>query len=146
MNSYSMLTKLDWMKQMKLWIVILMAGMALSACGDGNDNQNTEQDEESEIVQINARISAEPGNAEALIARANYHYRNQNYTDATFDVAAAMKLDSINEDYHHLLADIYMDSYKSEMALRTLERAVRLFPESVETNLKIAELQIILRQ
>ena len=141
-----MYTKQYWMKQMKLWVVMLMAGMALSACGDGNANQNSEQNEESEIVQINARISAEPGNAEALIARANYHYKNQNYTDATFDVAAAMKLDSINEDYHHLLADIYMDSYKSELALRTLERAVRLFPESIETNLKIAELQIVLRQ
>ena len=139
-------TKLYRMKGINLWVVTLIAGMAMSACGDGNESKSAEQSEESEIVQINARISAEPENAEALIARANYHYSNQNYTDATFDVAAAMKLDSINEEYHHLLADIYMDSYKSQLALRTLERAVRLFPESIETNLKIAELQIVLRQ
>ncbi len=146
MNSHSMYTKQYWMKQMKLWVVILMTGMALSACGDGNDNQNSEQSVESEITQINAWIAAEPENAEAFIARANYHYARQNYMDATFDVAAAMKLDPINEEYHHLLADIYLDSNKSEPALRTLERAARLFPESIETNLKIAELQIILRQ
>ncbi len=141
-----MCTKLYSMKQMKSWVFILMTGMLISACGGENDSENSIQTEESEIVQINARIAAEPENAEALIARANYHYARQNYVDATFDVAAAMKLDSINEEYHHLLADIYLDSYKSQLALRTLERAIRLFPESIESNMKIAELQIILRQ
>jgi tetratricopeptide (TPR) repeat protein len=127
-------------------MVGLMIGVAISACVGADDNQTPELNEDLEIVQINARISAEPDNADAFIARAKYHYARQNYVDATLDVATAMKLDSINEVYHHLLADIYLASYKSELALRTLERAAQLFPESIETNLKIAELRIILRQ
>ena len=122
-----------------------MTALAIFACKSENASEHAGQGDMSEITQINARIQDEPDNAEALIARAYYHYANKNYSDATYDVAAAMKLDSINEEYHHLLSDIYLESYKSELALRTLERAVRLFPESVESNLKIAELQIILR-
>jgi len=146
MNSQLMHLKLYWMKRINLWAILLLTGLAIAACKGENESPDTEPGEASEIVQINARISAEPGNAEALIVRANYHFARQNYVDATFDVAAAMKLDSINEGYHHLLADIYMESYKSELALRTLERAIRLFPESIKSNLKIAELRIILRQ
>lgn len=134
------------MKQIKIWVILISTAVIISACGGTSDSDDSVRSNESEIAQINARIAAEPENAEAYIARANYHYVRQNYADATFDVAAAMRLDSINEEYHHLLADIYLDSYKSELALRTLERAIRLFPESIASNLKIAELQIILRQ
>ena len=119
------------------------------ACGE----KATEQAKESEPVEISTdiseltdRIENDPQDAEAYYQRAQIHYENANYADATFDMAAAMKIDSVNEDYHHLLADIYLDSYQSEFALGTMSRAQSLFPESVATNLKAAEMQIILKR
>lgn len=112
--------------------------------GSANDDQST--GELSELQKLTAEVASSPSNAEALYNRAEYHYNHENYADAVFDLAAAMKLDSINEKYHLLLADAYLGSLKSEYALLTMERAVRLFPESTETLVKAAELQIILRR
>jgi tetratricopeptide (TPR) repeat protein len=131
-------------------IMICTVVMVLPSCdgnsADSSQSQTEGQTADSAIERINARIEDEPKNAEAIAARARYHFENGNLIDATYDLAAAMKLDSINEEYHHLLTDIYMESYKSVLALRTMERAISLFPESVESNLKISELRIILRK
>lgn len=128
---------------------LLCITLMVGACGEPSENEKQESEpveQESDIANLTAAIEQDPNSADAYYQRARFHYNNANYADATYDMAAAMKIDSVNEEYHHLLADIYMDSYQSELALATMDRTVSLFPESVETLLKAAEIQIILRR
>ncbi|MEZ4984053.1 MAG: tetratricopeptide repeat protein [Saprospiraceae bacterium] len=57
----------------------------------------------------------------------------------------AMQLDSTNLDYHHLLADIYLDYFRSRLALQTMERAVAIAPDNVPSLLKLSEIQLFLK-
>jgi tetratricopeptide (TPR) repeat protein len=62
------------------------------------------------------------------------------------DLARVMQLDSTNLQAHHLLANVYMDSNQSNMALKTMQRAASLYPDSIRTKLKLSEFQLILKQ
>jgi tetratricopeptide (TPR) repeat protein len=55
-------------------------------------------------------------------------------------------MDSTNVDYLHLLADAYLDYYKSRKALETMKRAAELYPERIPTLLKLSEFQLILKR
>ncbi|MFZ1676706.1 MAG: tetratricopeptide repeat protein, partial [Saprospiraceae bacterium] len=84
--------------------------------------------------------------AELYLRRAQIFYDNQAYDQAIADLAKVMKLDSTNLKAHHLLADVYLDHMQSSLALQTLERAARLYPDSIHTKLKLTEFQLILKQ
>ena len=98
------------------------------------------------LEEVNTAIRDNPEDPENYARRAEYHRDSANYGDAIIDMAQAMKLDSVNERYHHLLADIYLQSAKSQYAIGTLERAAMLFPDSIRTLLKLAELQLVVKQ
>ena len=98
------------------------------------------------IDKISAAISKNPNNPSLYAARAEQFYKNKGYDEALLDMASAMKIDSVNADYHHLLADIYLDYYKSRLALKTMERAALLHPKRIPTLLKLAFLQYTLTQ
>jgi tetratricopeptide (TPR) repeat protein len=98
------------------------------------------------LSKINEAIQSDPNNPENYVRRAELHRDSSNYGDAILDMAQAMKLDSVNERYHHLLADIYLRSARSQYAIGTLERAAMLFPDSLNTLLKLAEVYLIVKQ
>ena len=97
------------------------------------------------IDKITTAILKEPDNPKLYAARAEQFYNNEAFDEAILDMASAMKIDSTNADYHHLLADIYLDYYKSRLALKTMERAANLHPKRIPTLLKLAFLQYTLR-
>ena len=99
-----------------------------------------------EIDKISTAIVKEPENAKLYAARAEQFYNNKAYDEAIQDMASAMKIDSVNAEYHHLLSDIYLDYYQSRMALKTMERAANLHPKRIPTLLKLAFTQYILKQ
>ena len=130
-------------------ICILCLAAALQYCSEpptSDETVETTVTANDSLELLNRVLASTPNDADALYRRARYFYNQGNYGDAIFDLAAAMKIDSINESYHLLLADSYLGTLKSEFALITMERALRLFPESPRTLLKAAELQIILKQ
>ena len=100
----------------------------------------------TDVGELSAAIERNPDDAQAYYNRARYNYENANFADAVYDMSEAMKIDSVNEDFHILLAQIYLESYQSELALKTVDRALRLFPRSTKTRIKAAEMQIILRR
>ena len=95
---------------------------------------------------LNQRIAEDPENANLYFQRGNLYYELEAYDRAIEDLALAMRYDSNNVDYHHLLADIFLDNYKSQRALLTMERAAKLYPERIPTLLKLCEFQLILKQ
>lgn len=95
---------------------------------------------------LNKEVRKSPDNAENFHKRAQFYYNLDDYTAAIEDMIRATTLDSTNAEYYHFMADAYMDSYQSELALRTMERTADLFPERIPTLLKLSEFQLILKQ
>lgn len=136
----------------KIWIILALA--ALAACG-GKDNGNDGQTGDSaEMLQtgnaaidgISQAIARSPDDPALYAERARLFYENDGYDGAIRDLNKALSIDSTNVDYLHLLADVYLDYFKSRQALKTVERAAQLYPERIPTLLKLAEFQFILKQ
>ena len=98
------------------------------------------------IDGISAKIAASPNDPSLYAARAALFYENGGYDEAIVDLQKALLMDSVNVEYHHLLADVYLDYARSSMAMRTMERAVKLYPERIPTLLKMSEFQYILKR
>lgn len=98
------------------------------------------------IDGLTEAINASPNDPSLYFKRSEIFYERQAYDQAIQDLAQVMKLDSTNLKAHHLLADVYMDSYQSARALQTMQRVVMLYPDSINTKLKLSEFQLILKQ
>ena len=94
---------------------------------------------------LSAQISNSPNDATLYAARAGAWLELEGFDQAIEDLQKAISIDSLKPEYHHVLADIYMDYYKSRLALLTLERASVVFPEGIPTLLKLTEFQKILK-
>jgi tetratricopeptide (TPR) repeat protein len=98
------------------------------------------------INEVTMAIENDPSNPELYLRRSELFYESEAYDQAIQDLAIVMKLDSTNLKAHHLLADVYLDDFQSARALATLNRAVSLYPDSINTKLKLSEFQLILKQ
>jgi len=128
---------------------ILLAGtvvLAVSMCKPDGDRTGPIRTGDPAIDQLSQEIAAHPDDLDLLYRRADLFYQKDAYEQAVQDLAALMRIDSSNLPAHHLLADVYLDSYQSAQALRTMERAVALYPDSIRTRLKLSEFQLILKQ
>jgi tetratricopeptide (TPR) repeat protein len=143
-------------KQILTFIFLATIALFLSACGNDQPTTATPTEETSptqqlgktgvpEIDQLTEQITQNPEDSKLYAARAEAFYKNEGYDYAIVDMAAAMKIDSTNADYHHLLSEIYLDYYKSRLALQTMKRCVALYPQRIPSLLKLAEIQQILK-
>lgn len=98
------------------------------------------------IVGISNKIKSEPDNHSLKYERAKMFYDRESYDNAIQDLKDAMSIDSMQPEYHHLLADCYLDYYRSRDAIKTLKKCLRFFPDRTETLLKLAEFYFILKQ
>lgn len=135
------------MKTKYVTIITSLLFFALfSACGDKKSNEQQVQVSATgfaEIDEVTAEIATSPEDASLYAKRATLYYNKEGYDEAIADMHKAIALDSMNAPYYHRLADIYLDYFKSHLAIRTLERAVELFPERIPTLLKLSEFQLI---
>lgn len=95
---------------------------------------------------LNARIEKNPNDDKALYKRAEQFYEKEAYDESIADLEKAIKVDSLQPMYYHLLADNYLDYFKSRKALETMEKVSNMFPKRIETQLKLAEFQLILKR
>ncbi|MFK7773485.1 MAG: tetratricopeptide repeat protein [Saprospiraceae bacterium] len=138
------------------FIFLASIALLLSACDNKKPSSNTITEENSSTQQLGKtgvaaidnltdQIAQTPEDPKLYAARAEAFYNNEGYDYAIVDMAAAMKIDSTNADYHHLLSEIYLDYYKSRLALQTMKRCVALYPKRIPSLLKLAEIQQILK-
>jgi tetratricopeptide (TPR) repeat protein len=118
----------------------------LLSCKKSTDTQDVPLTGDPVIDGLTKAIKDNPGDPELYIKRSEIYYEREAYDQAIQDLANAMKLDSTNLRAHHLLADVYLDSYQSARALQTMQRATMLYPDSIQTKLKLSEFQLILKQ
>ncbi len=99
-----------------------------------------------EISKLDQKIADTPKDASLYFARAQRYAQLEGYDEAIADLAKAMRYDSTNLEYHHLLADVYLQYAQSYRAILTLQRAVKLHPKDIATKLKLSKFHIILKQ
>lgn len=141
------------MKKNYLSIAIAFFIVLVYSCG-GNETPSESMGEETvqpafghpTIDKLTQRIAETPNNASLYAARAGAWYENENYDEGIADLEKAIELDSTKAEYYHVLADMYMDYYKSRMALNTMKRAAEVFPKRIPTLLKLSEFQLILER
>lgn len=138
----------------KIKTIGLALALALIAFGCGGNSQEGQEGGDEAVMTtgnpaidgLSAEIAQNPNDAELYAERGRMFYENNGYDEAIRDMNKALSLDSTNVDYLHLLADVYLDYFKSRQALKTMERAAELYPERIPTLLKLSEFQMILRQ
>jgi tetratricopeptide (TPR) repeat protein len=126
--------------------LILLVFITFVGCKKKTDDQNQVQKTgNAKLDRLNAQIEKSPKNADLYYARAEQYFELEGFDEAIADLNKAISIDSSKVDYYHLLADAYMDYFKSFKALKTLETAVMRFPRRIPTMLKLSEFQMILQ-
>lgn len=97
-----------------------------------------------EIDQLSDQIDKNNNNASLYYQRAQLYFNKDVYDHAIADLKFALKIDSLNPDYMHLLSDAYMNYGHAQEAEHMLNEALRIYPERVPTLLKMSELKYIL--
>lgn len=129
-------------------LIALLAILWLAACG--NDPANADAAAvpttgDANLDALNERIAKDPENGDLYATRAEFFYEKNSYDQAVLDMTRALTLDSLNLGHHHLLADIYLDYFRSRLALQTMERAVAIAPNDIPSLLKLSEIQLFLK-
>jgi tetratricopeptide (TPR) repeat protein len=127
-------------------VLLITLASFVSSCKNGNEEQRPAAKIDPELQILTDNIVKNPKNADAYYNRAKYYFDSEAYDESIFDLASAMKVDSMKAKYYHLLADNYMDYYQSRMALMTMQKASGMFPDSIRTLLKLTEFEIILKK
>jgi tetratricopeptide (TPR) repeat protein len=104
------------------------------------------ESEDPVIIGLTKAISENPENPEMYFERAKILNDRELYDPAIDDLQKAISLDSSKAEYYHLLSDTYLDYYKSGEALDVMEKVAEKFPNRIPSLLKLAELQLILKQ
>jgi len=130
--------------------IVVIVFLAFSCDRDSNGNSASATQVPSTgnptIDNLTKKILYNPNDPTLYAGRAGAYYQVGGYDEAIADLSTALRYDSTNVEYQHVLADIYMDYYKSSLALTTMEHAAKMHPERIPTLLKLSEFQLILKQ
>lgn len=126
--------------------MLALSLLAFAACKSDKGAEGPLPTGDATLDELNASIQANPKDHSLYAARAQYFYGRNGMDEAINDLTVALSLDSTNVEYHHLLADVYMDYFKSRLGLKTMERAAALYPKRIPTLLKLSEFYFILKQ
>ncbi len=129
------------------FILLITCAIAFSCKSDKTKTDQTVITTNNPVLDdLNKRITNNPKDHQALYKRAEIYYEKEAYDESIADLENAIKVDSLQPMYYHLLADNYLDYFKSRQALETMEKVSNLFPKRIETLLKLAEFQLILKR
>jgi tetratricopeptide (TPR) repeat protein len=133
----------------KITATIFLISILLACGGQKTDSKMLSHDSpymaDSTIARLTNLLESNPNSADTWYQRAQAFYNLEGFDEAIGDMSAAMMIDTANVDYHLFLSKVYIDYYKSRLALNTLLRASVLFPENIEVLLKLSELQLALK-
>jgi tetratricopeptide (TPR) repeat protein len=101
------------------------------------------------IDSITELIFKNPNSAPLYYERAKLFYADPSgggYDFAVTDMQYAMQIDSLNINYYQFLADVFVKYGQSRRALMTMEKSALIDPKNVPNLLKLAKMQLIVRQ
>ncbi|MBL7828426.1 MAG: tetratricopeptide repeat protein [Saprospiraceae bacterium] len=107
------------------------------------------QNADPELAALSAMLEQNPKSDSLLYARARLYYEAEAYDEALLDINEALKIDSMQPRYYHLLADVFLDYARpndSRRAIEVLKLASNRFPGRIPTLLKLSEFQLIVKK
>lgn len=121
-----------------LCIIVLVA-----SCKSDTSAVTVHADDDPAITELNALIDKNTNDASLYYQRAQLYYDKEKYDQAIADLRFAVKIDSLNPDFRHLLSDAYLNYGHIHEAEQELNEVLRVFPERIPTLLKMAEFKYI---
>ena len=128
------------------YIPLLIVSLFFISCGGETKKANTQTSGDSLVDQLTLQLEKTPDDIDLLYQRASAYYDKDEFEASIQDLEKAMSIDSLKPEIYHLLADNYLDYYRSREALDMMQKVVRLFPERIPSLLKLSEMQMILNQ
>jgi tetratricopeptide (TPR) repeat protein len=127
--------------------LLFMLMLAMIACQPKKEEpKKVALPKDSTLELLNARISGNPRNP-ALYAKRAELWLNKGKSQLAFDdIAAAVRLDSLNYDYQYRYSEISFLVGKSRQTKRALEKCLELKPGDANSRLKLAELYIYVKE
>lgn len=142
------MTNTTFFSIISLWCFLFFAACTDNASSGGNTTQEPDiaQTGNPAIDALTLEIAKNPNDATLYAGRGEAFYENDGYDNAILDMKKAIALDSMQAEFYHILADAYLDYTQSRLALKTMEKAMELFPKRIPTLLKMSEFQLILKK
>ena len=138
---------MDILKNRLFLLLFAMLVFTTMACNNKEAKTNDIKPSGDALIdQLSQEIQKAPEDINLLYQRASLYYDKDEYEASINDLEKAMTIDSLRPEIYHLLADNYLDYYRSREALDMMEKVVRLFPERIPSLLKLSEMQMILNQ
>lgn len=133
----------------KILIVIFCAAALLACKSDPKPAAPAQAGQDPELTALTRQLAIEPDNDSLLFRRAQVYHQLDGFDEALTDVGNALRLDSLQPAYYHLLADIYLDYARpndSKRAIDVMNAAAQKFPDRARTLLKLSECYLIVQQ
>src|SRR5688572_15054785 len=99
-----------WMTCLVLFLLVI------GSCKQNRQEKTTGLTGDEAIDKLTIAISKSPQDPALYFQRSELFYEREAYDQAIEDLAQVLRLDSTNLKAHHLLADVYLDSYQSARA------------------------------
>ncbi len=130
-------------KSVVFYTLLLLSAFHFTACKTDTAAPSEVTSGDPQIDQLTAAINKTPNDADLYYQRAQLYYNKNIYDRSIADLKYALKIDSLNPNYYHLLSDAYLDYGYTKEALDALQDVMYLYPERIPTLLKYAELKYI---
>ena len=125
-------------------ILLFMFFCLFISCKDDHKVSQPVTSGDAALDKLTVEINKNPSNAGLYFQRAQLYYDKSIYDLSIADLKFALKIDSLNPDYYHLLSDAFLDYGNSKEAMNAMTDVLSLYPERVPTLLKMSELKYIL--
>lgn len=132
---------------MKYFFIIITGLILIFGCRTGSEEKKLSEKlvhdtihELISIEEISKQIRKTPENPELFVKRAELQFKNANLDEAINDIKIALVLDSLNTDYHIILAEYRLNKGHSGPARDALIKALEIDPFNVEARIKLAQI------
>jgi tetratricopeptide (TPR) repeat protein len=135
-----------------IFCTLSISFILLNACKNDPKPQTTANPTEQldpELAALNSLLEKQPENDSLLYQRGAVYFNLEGYDEALKDLGNAIRLDSLQPPYYHLMAEVFLEYGRpndSRRALEVLQTAARLFPDDISTLLKLSKYQLIVQQ
>ncbi len=131
--------------------IALLAVLLCTACSQSPQNNGTNATSgdttrlEYQLKIINDKINADPKNAVLFAERAKINAARDVFPASIADYEQAIRLDSMNQSYYLMLADVAFRSLQVRKSVEAFKKCLSIDPSNREANLKFAELNLYLK-
>lgn len=127
--------------------LLIITIVVLFSCNTTENKQNvTKNDSIATIESVTEKIRTDPRNVSLLIQRAKLFSQRNQPQDAINDLEVAVSIDSLQPQTYFDLSEAYIKAAKSSKSKEWLEKALKLFPDSADVHIKLAQLHLFVKE